>query len=92
MAPELLWRNGELFELEPGVFKTISGIGYHGSNQEGSIRSVNDWGQFAVRLSFTDGTEAIVLTDATVVPEPTSIGLVLVAIAGATVRLRRRRV
>lgn len=89
-SPELLWRTGDLFEIEPGVLKTISAIGFYNVSSEGMAKSVNDLGQLAVRLSFTDGTNAVVVTDADAVPEPSAIGLELALVFLGTLLFRNQ--
>jgi len=81
----LLVRYGDVLEVAPGDFRTVSGLGcvLVGGGEDGIPRGLNDAGQFTYTARFTDGSEAIIVTD---VPEPAAwAGVALVAAC-----LRRR--
>ncbi len=93
---ELLARTGELFEVAPGDWRTISSLGISSGSilADGDVRGLTDAGQFAFRAWFDDGSEGIFLaTIPSPVPEPGA--LTLLAIAGLTllglVARRRKR-
>jgi hypothetical protein len=77
----LLAREGQTFEVAPGdvrVISTLSATGLAGG-EEGRWRSLNDVGQVALRLGFTDGTQGVLVAT---VPEPmAATPLLLIAAA-----------
>lgn len=85
---------GQQIEVLPGVFKTVGRLdtGLHelaDLNTTSLDDGLNNAGQFAFTVGFTDGTEAVLRTAlATAVPEPSQA---LLWIAGAAVLLSRRR-
>jgi hypothetical protein len=76
----LIAREGDLFNVN-GELRTIQSVGFLENE-----RGLNDLGQLAFGLSFTDGTNAIFVAS---IPEPT--GLALLALAGSALCARRRR-
>jgi hypothetical protein len=86
----LVAREGDAFEVAPGDVRTIATAGFHRqfvthSGGDGRGISINDAGQFAMYMTFTDGSSGLFMVT---VPEPTAC---LAAFAGATMLLRRRR-
>ncbi|MBX3402871.1 MAG: hypothetical protein KF699_05590 [Phycisphaeraceae bacterium] len=74
----------EMLEVAPGDFRTISSFNLRGGNADGGLLTFSDTGLLALRVGFTDGTNAIVTY---AVPAPGAIALAPIAVAG----LRRRR-
>jgi hypothetical protein len=83
-------------QVAPGVFRTIimNGINFAGgSGNDDSIRSgFSDRGQVAFFAAFDDNSSAILISNA-VIPEPSSVTLLIVALllAGGFVSLRSSR-
>jgi hypothetical protein len=65
-------REGDLFEVVPGDFRTIAGLFLSAGtgNEDGLQSGFNEVGQLAFRLSFTDGSQGIFVY---AVPEPSSL-------------------
>lgn len=80
-------REGDLFEVAPGDSRTIEFVDLQGSGVESfePTSALNDSGQLAVRLGFTDGSGGIFLFQ---IPTPGS-GAVL-AMAGLAAARRKR--
>lgn len=79
---QLLLRTGDVFDLDPGVgvdARTLADINSFTKNASG---------EHFFYASFTDGSSAIMAT----VPEPTTLALLSVSIAGALVVCRRQRI
>lgn len=53
--------------------------------------AINDLGQVVFQAYFTDGSQGIFISDAVVVPEPSSLMLMAWALCIAALRMRRRR-
>lgn len=79
---------GDLFEVAPGDFRTISDVLVRTwdstGGQDGMLRPINDLGQIAFTLTFTDNTQGVFIAT---IPEPASAALLLL---GAVAFLRRR--
>jgi hypothetical protein len=73
----LILRTGDLLEVAPSDFRTISGFEFHGDtgNEDGRVSGFNDLGQLAFFAYFTDGSSGIFVSNLVAVPEP--IGLVV---------------
>lgn len=87
-VPVLL--QGQTYDLDPGVgsdLRTLSEFSrpFGTNGQDGSYTSLNERGELALRLDFTDGTHGIFLI---AIPEPASVGLT--AVAAAALRRRQR--
>ena len=76
-VPSLIVRTGQEFDIGGGVFRTISDIGLiEMSNPwDGRAAQINDRGEIAFGLTFSDGSQGIFTT---VVPEPATIVLACV--------------
>lgn len=81
-----LMYTGEQIEVEPGVFKTVSGFTTFGnSNSDGSSLTFSDTGWLTLKLTTSDSTDVIVRY---YIPAPCS--LALLALGGVLPRRRRR--
>jgi hypothetical protein len=88
----LVAREGDLFEVASGDFRTISGWTLRFQpDGGGATASLNDNGVAAFYLSFTDGSRAAVRMNLFAVPEPGSLGVLGLIAVGVASRLRRRR-
>jgi hypothetical protein len=78
----LIAREGEQLEIAPGIVKTIYQLdfGQPTNNEDGHPSSFNDLGQVAFHAIFTDLTEGIFVSDIATVPEPSSMGLSILAL------------
>jgi hypothetical protein len=77
----MIARTGDVMQVSPGVFKTISDLEVLGNsgNEEGRRSSFNDIGMLTYRATFTDGAQGIFIT---VIPEPAlAMPLVIVGVA-----------
>jgi hypothetical protein len=79
---------GQSIELGNGDVRQLSSVHYYGgtSSEDGQPFAFNDLGQLAYRATFTDGSQAIVVTT---VPEPAV--MVLGAMSAAYLLARRGR-
>lgn len=87
---ELILRKGDRVRLGPGDFRTIGNLGLLSSttNINGRPTNLSDEGHLAFLAIFTDGTQAVMVADTSVVPEPTTFAL---ASAALCLALRARR-
>lgn len=86
----LVVRFGDTIEVAPGDFRTISTLRFTApasGGEDGRIRAVNDQGQLLYYAQFTDGTGGLFV--ATVVPEPASGILALIASLTGVLLVRR---
>lgn len=94
---QLLAVEGQAIEILPGVFKTIGNLdtGLHDladRNITALDDGLNNQGQFAFSVIFTDGTQAVLRTDlVSAVPEPGNWALLLVGLTVVAGAARRRR-
>ena len=89
----LIVREGDLLEVRPGDFRSISLLGFaDGTLSEGNERSgFSNNGQIAFRASFSDGSEGIFVSNmVSSVPEPRAVLLVAMGLAGLFARKRTR--
>jgi hypothetical protein len=91
---QLIARSGDLLEVAPGNFRTISGLTLD-HDWDGvflprprTSTALNNLGQLVFRASFTDGTSGIFVSNTVAVPEPST--LLLGALAGITFLWRRQ--
>jgi hypothetical protein len=81
-------RAGDSVETDPGVFKTLAGWNFTNvNNADGAPSGFSHTDMLALRLDFTDGTNAI---GSIFVPEPATLGMMLATLALVTRRRRRR--
>jgi hypothetical protein len=87
----LIVREGDLFEVAPGDFRTISLITFQSQSAggDGLARGFNDNYQLALRLFFTNNTSGVFVTSITV-PEPGGLVLSLLMFPGLLVRCKQR--
>ncbi|HEY7116727.1 MAG TPA: choice-of-anchor tandem repeat NxxGxxAF-containing protein [Tepidisphaeraceae bacterium] len=86
----LVVREGDPFELAPGDVRTIQGVGFRddtGPSDFPGAAYTDDY-TLAFSLLFTDGTDGVFT--ATLVPEPATAGLALLAAFAMRRRSRRR--
>ena len=75
---QLIARRGDLLEVAPGDFRTISGLNLVNGfsldsgtgNSDGRPSGFNNLGQLAFQASFTDGSSGIFVSNLVAVPEP----------------------
>lgn len=80
----LIVRTGDLLEVVPGEFRTISGLKAGG---------FNNIGQVAFRATFTDGSQGLFVSSIAAIPEPTSMCLLILGtVGGVSHRFRRRTI
>jgi hypothetical protein len=74
---QLLARAGDLVPVGPGDLRRIAALGFSSGSggEDGRPRGLNDDGLVAFRVRFTDGTSAVLVSDALAVPEPHAIAL-----------------
>jgi len=84
-------REGDVVEVRPGVFRTVSSITFAGTPSfNGGVNSPwTDDQQLAYMLTFTDSTSGVFVS---AVPEPGTIGLVVCALGMLSYRVLKRKV
>jgi hypothetical protein len=87
----LVLREGELFEVAPGDFRTISFITFQSQSAggEGLARGFNDNYQLALHLNFTNNTSGIFVAQVSV-PEPGTIVLAMAVLSSLFTRCKQR--
>jgi hypothetical protein len=90
-ALQLIARTGDLLEVGPCDFRTISLLRFRGEtgNSDGRPSAFNNQGQLAFFARFTDGTSGIFVSNRVAIPEPGTI-LLLGFAAGAAIVVRAR--
>ncbi|QDU32676.1 PEP-CTERM motif protein [Poriferisphaera corsica] len=95
-ALDLIIREGDLFDVDDDPIaedlRVISDIAMDGwsGGEEGHAKSLNDWGELAVRLNFTDGSEGLfVFNTIAAIPEPGSVALLGAGLVGMLARKRK---
>lgn len=91
LGVRLVVREGDPFEISPGVIKTIDLIynyGAFGGGEDGLKEFLNDSGQLVISLRFTDGSTGLFLAS---VPEP-SIIVMLIFAAGMWPRKKKNKI
>jgi hypothetical protein len=85
-------RASDPFEVAPGDVRIITGIGVMATSggQDGRAIALNDNGDLAFQLDFSDGSSGVFTTHVPV-PEPSTAGLLAVAAASLAARRRRSR-
>jgi hypothetical protein len=68
----LIVREGDLLEVLPGDFRTVSSLIMRGGTgaDSGQGSGFNDAGQVAFIANFTDGTSGVFVSDVATIPEP----------------------
>ncbi|MEZ6095774.1 MAG: PEP-CTERM sorting domain-containing protein [Pirellulaceae bacterium] len=88
----LIAREGDLFEVAPGDFRTISTwITRNTSDGSGATMGLNDNGSGAMYLLFSDGTRAAVSYNISAVPEPTTVAGIGLGLLVLAIRRRKRQ-
>jgi hypothetical protein len=92
---QLVARRGDLLEVAPGDFRTITGVTFvvdrfanPTGNSDGEPSAFNNLGQLAFLAGFTDGTSGIFVSNRVAVPEPNTL---LLLCFGSLAALCRRR-
>ena len=87
--PHLIARTGDSFSAGNKVYGVPSSVyaAFGSGGEDGMTVSLNDQGEFAFRLYFTNVTEGIFVAT---VPEPATLTLLALAPLAALVRRRRR--
>ncbi len=82
---------GDLLEVANGDFREIEFLSFHGldGSSSASASGFGDDGHLAFRAEFLDGTSGVFVT--MVVPEPSTMVLMLLGFVGLRWRLRRRK-
>jgi hypothetical protein len=85
-------REGDMFQVAPGDLRMVTGIGFQSlsAGGEGLARGFNDNHQLAVLLSFANNISGIFVISITV-PEPSGLGLCLLAFPAIFTRCKQRR-
>jgi hypothetical protein len=76
---QLIVRKGDVLQVAPGDFRTISALGFVGNsgNDDGRPSGFNDKGQLAFVAAFTNGSSGVFVSNLVAVPEPSSLLLLL---------------
>jgi hypothetical protein len=91
-ALQLIVREGDVLEVAPGDFRTISFLGFVGHSGIVDVRpsGFNNSGQLAFEANFTDGSRGIFVSNGVAIPEPSTF-LLAAAALGLCLAQRRRR-
>jgi hypothetical protein len=86
----LIAREGDLLEVAPADFRTISTLDFFGGtgNGDGVASGFNDIGQLAFLATFTDGSSGVFVSSLAAVPEPASALLLLIGLMAMCPRRR----
>jgi hypothetical protein len=87
----LIVREGDLLEVLPGDFRTVSSLSMRGGTggDSGQGSGFNNAGQVAFIANFTDGTSGVFVSDVGTIPEPRTLVLGMAcALWGAMIRRR----
>nr|WP_145436590.1 choice-of-anchor tandem repeat NxxGxxAF-containing protein [Lacipirellula limnantheis] len=87
----LIVREGDVLQVGPGDFRTVSGLNFQGNGGIGDSRPIgfNDRGQVAFFAGFTDGSSGFFVSDSVAVPEsPTAVLAALMCLAPSAVGRR----
>ena len=90
----LIARKGDLLDVEdgPGVdLRTITDLsmGVNTGNEDGRSQTLNSLGQVTFWAQFSDGSQGLFLSNVGVVPEPSTLTLLMMAATGSWLRGRR---
>jgi hypothetical protein len=79
---QLIVREGELLEIAPDDFRTVRGAFFLSDNLNGNSAGFNNLGQLAFEATFTDGTSGIFVSNRVAIPEPSTLLLAALSVAG----------
>jgi hypothetical protein len=90
LGPVMIAREGNLFDVGGGVFRTIAdeGIQFAAGRNDDTINGLSNNGTLVFRLTFTNGSSGIFTAN---VPVPEPAALSLLALGTTVLHLRRRR-
>ena len=79
---QLIAREGNLLEVSPGEFRTISSLRFIGGtgNSDGRPSGFNNLGQVAFHARFTDNSAGIFVSNLVAIPEPSALMLASLAL------------
>jgi hypothetical protein len=82
---QLIARSGDVLEVAPGDFRTISSLELERADSTNTPRpnnstALNELGQLVFVARFTDGSSGIFVSNAVAVPEPSTIALLLLGL------------
>lgn len=79
----LIAKTGQTIDLGDGIDRTISHLDFqgHSGNQDGRISGFSDNGRLVFAARFTDGTAALIISNAVAVPEPSTLVLAILGFA-----------
>lgn len=94
-TPKIIARVGDIFEVSPGdlrTIRTISFFSFGSGNEDGRPSALNDRGEIAFKVQFSDRSEAIVISSLVAIPEPPAMLLIGVSLVWSRCIRRDRRV
>ena len=80
---------GDMIEVSPGNFRQVDDINFDGGRFS-PVSGLNDLGQIAFAIRFTDGSGGVFISDAVAVPEPSLAAMVTAGISILAIRARHR--
>ena len=83
--------SGDLMEVAPSDFRTISSLFFAGNYEDQHRTGLNNLGQIGFLANFTDGSSGIFVSNAVAVPEPSTIRLAVFGLGTIGAIGRRRR-
>ena len=83
-------REGDLISVGPNDFRQVSAFQFRtgGGVQEIYGGGFTDLGHLALRVSFTDGSEAVLINNAVAIPEPSALVTLLIGMTAISVGVR----
>jgi hypothetical protein len=84
--------HGDMLEVAPGDIRQVDNVSFKGTAHQFQGSGLNDLGQVAFSVRFTDGTSGMFISSLVAIPEPTTgtTGVIGIAVVALRVFARRR--
>jgi len=81
---------GEFIEIAPGILKQVDSISFESPLERGQGSGINDRGEIAFAVRFSDGSSGAFVSSLVAIPEPSTVILGWMAVVVYSAVLRRR--